>query len=136
MKGSEKFKQAIELYLAKRAATDELFAKTLLKENKNIDDCVTYILNTVKNSGINGFEDDEIYNMAVHYYDEDNIDVGKPMDRAQVIVNHHIELTEAEKAEARQKAIDDLRDQHKKAFSKKPEAPKAKEEVVQTSLFG
>ncbi|MBP9481471.1 MAG: hypothetical protein KBF15_08460, partial [Parabacteroides sp.] len=38
------------------------------KPEKNIDDCVTYILNEVKKSGCNGFADDEIYSMAVHYY--------------------------------------------------------------------
>ena len=39
-----------------------------------------------------------------HYYDEDNINVGKPID-CNVTVNHHVALTEAEKAEARQNAI-------------------------------
>ena len=42
--------------------------------------------------------------MAVHYYDEDNIEVGKVIF-CQVAVNHIVELTEEEKAEARQEAI-------------------------------
>lgn len=53
-------------------------------------------------SGCSGFSDDEIYSMAVHYYDEDNIEVGKP-NSCKVVVNHTIELTEEEKAEARQR---------------------------------
>ena len=35
-----------------------------------------------------------------HAFDEDNIDIGKEI-QCKVVVNHHIELTEEEKAEAR-----------------------------------
>jgi len=68
MKGTEHFTRTITEYLNQRAATDPLFAPNLMKPNKNIEDCVTYILNEVKKSGCNGFDDDEIYSMAVHYY--------------------------------------------------------------------
>ena len=39
-----------------------------------------------------------------HYYDEEDIEVGKPL-QCQVAVNHTVELTDEEKAEARQQAI-------------------------------
>ncbi len=68
MKGTEQFKKTIKAYLEQRAETDALFAVTYAKPNKNIDDCITFILNQVKNSGCNGFADDEIYSLAVHYY--------------------------------------------------------------------
>lgn len=87
MKGSENFKNTIQNYLNELAIKDELFAKNLAKENKNIDDCITYILNQVKESGCNGFADEEIYNMAIHYYDEDDIKVGKSVNTS-VVVNH------------------------------------------------
>ena len=83
---------------------DELFAAKYDNPDKNIDDCVTYILNWVQKSGCNGFCDDEIYGQAIHYYEEKDIEVGKPLN-CQVSVNHHIELTEEEKAQARQEAI-------------------------------
>ena len=83
---------------------DELFAAKYDNHDKNIDDCVTYILNWVQKSGCNGFCDDEIYGQAIHYYEEKDIEVGKPLN-CQVSVNHHIELTEEEKAQARQEAI-------------------------------
>lgn len=50
------------------------------------------------------FSDDEIYGRCIHYFDEDHIDIGKEI-KCNVVVNHHVELTEEEKAEARQKAI-------------------------------
>ena len=93
------FKRTIQAYLEQRAAEDRLFAEAYRKDGKNIDDCITYILNSVKASGCNGFTDGEIYSMAVHYYDEDDIEVGNPIS-CQVCVNHIVELTEEEKAEA------------------------------------
>ena len=108
----------IKKYLDKRAEEDELFAKTYKKENKNLDDCVTYIFNTVKETGREGFADEEIYSMAVHYYDEDDIkNIDKAMDM-KVIVNHEVQLTEEEKKEARKQAMDQLIREQKSKMSK------------------
>ena len=100
MKGTEHFKRTIQMYLEQRAAEDTLFAKNYRNPAKNIDDCVTYILNYVQRSGCNGFTDGEIFGQAVHYYDENEIEVGK-LIQCQVAVNHVVELTAEEKAEAR-----------------------------------
>ena len=110
MKASNHFKNTIKAYLDQRAETDVLFSFQYSKPEKNIDDCVTYILNEVKKSGCNGFADDEIYSKAVHYYDEDNIEVGKPMN-AHVVVNHVVELTEEEKEQARKDARQKVQDE-------------------------
>lgn len=141
MKGTEHFKATIAEYLNQRAATDPLFAPNLKRETKNIDDCITYILNQVKASGCNGFSDDEIYSMAVHYYDEDNIEIGKPID-CQVAVNHVVELSDEEKEEARQEAINEYKDEQLRKLreTQRPFSPKkpkeVQEEEPQTSLFG
>ena len=105
MKPTETFKQTIQKYLEERAETDSLFAKSYAKEPKNIDDCTNYILNTVQKSGCNGFTDDEVYSMAVHYYDEDDVKPGKAINQGRVIVNHRIELTPEEMKAAREEAI-------------------------------
>ncbi|EKU88767.1 PcfK-like family protein [Bacteroides oleiciplenus] len=104
MDATPHFKRTIQAYLAQRAMEDELFAVTYKKPNKNINDCCTYILNEVQKSGCNGLTDGEVYSMAVHYYDEDNIEIGKPIN-ARVTVNHTVELTTEEKDEARKQAI-------------------------------
>ena len=96
MKGTDHFKRTIQMYLEQRAEEDTLFAKNYRNPAKNIDDCVTYILNYVQKSGCNGFTDGEIYGQAVHYYDENEIEVGKPI-QCQVAVNHIVELTAEEK---------------------------------------
>ena len=91
-KVSSTFKETIKAYLDKRAAEDELFAKTYAKENKNLDECCNYILQQVQKSGCQGFADEEIYNMAMHYYDEDDIKDVKPVS-ARVVVNHVVEAS-------------------------------------------
>ncbi len=111
MKGSNHFKNTIKAYLDQRAETDILFSFQYSKPEKSIDDCVTYILNEVKKSGCNGFHDDEIFNMAVHFYDEDTIEIGESMNNAHVVVNQFVELTEEEKEQARQDAIQKAQDE-------------------------
>ena len=98
MKASPHFKTAIQNHLNGLAANDELFAETLKKPKKNIDDYITYIFNQVKASGCNGFADEEIFGMAVHYYDEDDIKVGKPIS-GTVVVNHSATNKPKEKVE-------------------------------------
>ncbi len=137
MKRTEHFTRTIAEYLNQRAMADPLFAPNLQKPNKNIEECITYILNEVQKSGCNGFDDDEIYSMAVHYYDEDNIEIGKPIN-CRVAVNHVVELTEEEKAEARQEAIQRYQREELAKIQKRNERPKKVQpqaSQLQTSLF-
>lgn len=137
MKATEHFKQTIKAYLDERAQNDELFAVSYAKESKSMDDCVTFILNQVKRSGCMGLTDEEVYSLAVHFFDEDDIDVGKPL-ACDVIVNHAVELTEEEKAQARQEALkqyqaEQLRKMQQRAS--KPKTPKVQPEIQTPSLF-
>ena len=146
MKGTEHFTRTIAEYLNQRAMTDPLFAPNLMKLNKNIEECITYILNEVQKSGCNGFDDadellrawlEKIFSMAVHYYDEDDIDVGKAIS-CQVAVNHIVELTEEEKAEARQEAIKQYQREELAKLQSRNARVKKTENVatqVQPSLF-
>lgn len=84
MKGTEHFKRTIKEYLDDKARTDALFAISYAKEDK---DCITFNFNQVKASGCCGMIYDEVWSLAIHYYDEDNIDVGKPVS-CGVVVNH------------------------------------------------
>ena len=132
MKTTERFKETISKHLNGLAETDLLFAETLKKPNKNIDDCITYILNTVQKSGCNGFTDDEVFGMAIHYYDEEDVKVGAKID-CQVIVNHTVELTPKEIQEAKQAAIDKVISQQREKMINKPVVKN--EVALQPSLF-
>ena len=137
MKGTDHFKRTIQMYLEQRAEEeDALFAKNYRNPAKSIDECVTYILNYVKKSGCNGFTDGEIFGQAVHYYDENEIEVGKPIN-CQVAVNHVVELTAEEKAEARQNAVRRYQEEELRKLQSRSNKPKTAKQTtqVQQSLF-
>ena len=137
MKATEHFKQTIKTYLDERAQNDQLFAVSYAKENKNMDDCVTFILNQVKRSKCMGLTDEEVYSLAVHFFDEDDIEIGNSI-ACNVIVNHTVELTEEEKAKARQEALKEYQAEQLRKMQKrtnKPKTPKAQPEITTPSLF-
>lgn len=137
MKATEHFRQTIKAYLDERAQNDELFAVSYAKENKNMDDCVTFILNQVKRSKCMGLTDEEVYSLAVHFFDEDDIEIGNSI-ACNVIVNHTVELTEEEKAKVRQEALKEYQAEQLRKMQKrtnKPKTPKAQPEITTPSLF-
>ncbi|WP_435415887.1 PcfK-like family protein [Polaribacter aestuariivivens] len=135
MKTTNNFKKVIQNHLEQLAIKDELFAETFKKKNKNIDDCITYILNQVKASGCSGFADDEIFGMAIHYYDEDDIKPGSKIS-GKVVVNHSVELSETDIKKAKQQALDKVIQEEKERIRAKKKPTKSKEVVSQTpTLF-
>ena len=122
------------MYLEQRAEEDTLFAKKYRNPAKNIDECVTHILNYVQKSGCSGFTDGEIFGQAIHYYEENEIEVGKPMN-CQVVVNHVVELTEEEKAEARQNAVRRYQEEELRKLQNRNRPSARKETQPQPSLF-
>ncbi len=137
MKGTQAFQDTIKAYLEEKALSDNLFAVKFANPSKTIEDCVTFIINQVQKSGCSGFADDEIFGMAIHYYEENEIEVGKPIN-CQMVVNHTVELTEEEKEQARQDAINRLRDEEMAKMRRPSQSKKATEkkpQVEQPSLF-
>ena len=74
--------------------------------------------------------------MALHYYDEDSIEVGKPIE-CKVVINHTVELTEEEKAQARQDAIQRVQNEAyaKMKQNSKPSSKKIVSAPTIPSLF-
>ena len=69
-----------------------------------------------------------------HYYEENEIEVGKPMN-CQVVVNHVVELTEEEKAEARQNAVHRYQEKELRKLQNRNRPSARKENRPQPSLF-
>ena len=83
----ESFKNAIRVYLEQRSKEDELFAATYAKPNKSIDQCRNYTLKEARKKGTAVcMKDEEVYGLAVHYYDEDSIKDVKPVSATAVAV--------------------------------------------------
>lgn len=132
---TEEFKKQITAMLQAEAAQDPLFAESLKKEGKSMDECCDFIIAQVEKSGKQGFADAEILGIAKHYWDEDN-----PGDikhsACRIIVNREIELSDEEKAEAKRRAMELLVEQEKKRMSEKPKKQsKPQAETAQGSLF-
>ena len=138
MKGTDHFKELIKNYLDNRAKEDELFRVKYETTTRTIDDVVNYIFHAVQQSGCCGFSDMEVYAMAVHAIDEPHLEIGKPMD-CNVVVNHHIELTEEEKAEQRAIAIKRYQEEEMRKLQQRNSRPKAAkpqpQPIQELSLF-
>lgn len=135
-------KEAIQSYLDERAKTDELFAVAYKKKNKSIDECCTYIMGEAKKRG-NAvcMSDEEVFGLAVHYYDEDDIKVNKLPSNVRASAStttpaKPVKLTEEDEKKAREEAIKRLTEEQHALLRKKP--TRAKKEVIevqQMSLF-
>lgn len=146
MNSVETFKKALKQYLDDRAQTDALFAQAYAKEGKTLDECANFVIGEMKKraqSGCYAATDDEVFGLAVHYYDEDGLKDIKP-ESAQIVSNY--QLTDAEKTALDQKAkekaraafLQDMEQKHRKAMEQKQERAKKKaaEQPAQPSLFG
>lgn len=131
MKTSKNFQKTIEGYLRSRGDIN------LDKEGKSIEECCSYICEQVKKMGVCGLADEEVFNLAVHYYDEDDIKVEGNYSNMNVVVNHHIELSEEEKEEARKQAFEEVKRRQMNKITSRPQKPvkQAVKKEEQLSLF-
>ena len=125
-------KDRIKDYLDERASKDELFAKSYAKTNKNIDECYDYIVGEArkqcKNSDSICISDDVVYGWAVHYYDEDNIKVGRNTESKESIESKEISKASKMASNANKKAVE--------AKKKSADAKKCKSaKIQQLTLF-
>lgn len=78
------FENIIQSYIENRAKEDSLFAETCKKANKSIKGCCKYIYSQAKNMAKGGkvvcIDDDTVFGWAVHYYDEDSIEIDEVDD--------------------------------------------------------
>ena len=75
----------------------------------------------------------------MHFWDEPEIEVSDNIPNCQVVINHVVELTEEEKEQARQDAINKLRDEEM-AKMRRPKTTEKKAtennpQIAQPSLF-
>lgn len=113
------FEKAIKAYLDARAEKDELFAKKYQESGKSIGGCCNYIISEVKKRSKGkdtALDNDEVYGLAVHFFDEDNIKEEKGMVKCHVVVSR--QLNEEEKAKARKEAQRRFEEERKAAEKK------------------
>jgi hypothetical protein len=117
------FENAIKEYLDARAKEDVKFAEKYSNEKKSIEECCRFILGEMRKkakSGMYGATDEEVFGLAVHYYDEEDIKVEKNVS-AEVVINR--EMTEEEKQ------LDRRKEAEKKTAAMIEEDKRRKEEL-------
>lgn len=106
------FELIIKAHLDQKAEKDSVFAEkynTGLQNGKTIETCCNFITAEVKKTKRTAFTDDEIYGIAIHYYDESSINPCTTKSNATV-VTPRVELTEQELQEAKRQAFDAARE--------------------------
>lgn len=143
------FESAIKEYLDARAKEDVKFAEKYSNRKKSIEECCSFILGEMRKkakSGMYGATDAEVFGLAVHYYDEEDIKVEKNVS-AEVVINR--EMTEEEKQqldrrkEAEKKAMieedkrrkEELRKRTAEDKKRKEQERKKKEQEEEGLLF-
>ena len=130
----------IKSYLDNRAATDPLFAEKYKNPKKSIQECIQFILGEAQEKAVKigntagAFMDDtDVFGLAVHYYDEDNIEIKEI--NGQCIHQYHgatYEPTDEDRENAKKAALKRLEEEAIKELHK----PKKKEIVPdQPTLF-
>lgn len=118
------FENAIKEYLDARAKEDVKFADKYSNGKKSIEECCRFILVEMRKkakSGMYGATDAEVFGLAVHYYDEEDIKVEKNVS-AEVVINR--ELTEEEKQQ-----LDKSKEARKKTAAMIEEDNRRREEL-------
>lgn len=133
-------KEIVEAYLDKRAQEDPQFAEAYAKPKKNIDECWKFILGEARKQGTSVcMSDEEVFGLAVHYYDEDDIKINHVNGRARVSSTKRVELKEEEKEKIRQEAMEkyksELIEQQRAINKKNTKNKKASQTVNVGSLF-
>ena len=134
MKSSENFIEAIRQYLDNRAAGDNLFAIRYASPSKSVAEGCRYILNEVKRQGVAVMTNDEVYSLAVHYWDGDCTaeEIGSSplaLGSAKNPINCKVvifkdQLTEEDKAELKQQAMEQYKQEQLREI-RRQSAPKA-----------
>lgn len=137
---------AIKTYLDNRAAEDPQFAARYANPKKSIDECCKYITGEAYAKAKNGvavLSDDAVFGLAVHYYDEDNIDIkNTPSARTSAPPQAKLSKEDKEKlrkqaeAEYKAKVAAELKAQESARKATQREKAKAKREQEEAMFAG
>ena len=137
-----KFENVIKKYLDEFANESPEFKEAYSKENKSIERCCAYILQEMRKLADNRsaiVTDDEVYYLARHYYEEDDLNV-EHNGLNFAFVHTVPELSEEDKRMLKKQALDEFLAKERKMLedfnnNKKNKQKEKKESQEQISLF-
>lgn len=126
----EEFEKIIKKYLDHYANESPEFKSAYSKENKTIEKCCSYIVSEMrKHASDNNIAatDDEVYYLARHYYEEDNLDANK--DAGNFSFVHTVaELTDEDKENLKKQALNEFLAEEKKKLEELEKKKKERQE--------
>lgn len=131
------FQQAIKNHLDNLATTDPQFAEKYKNPKKNIEECCKYIIGEVHaktKTQTAVMSDEEVYGMAIHYYDEDNITV-RNAPVATTAKGKEVKLTTEQKKKLQEQAEREYKAQLISEYKQKELDRKAKKAKKEEVLF-
>lgn len=145
MNGNDSAIRAMQQILQEHLLTEPVFAAKLANPQRSIEKAIAFVCNSVKEMGVCVLDDTTVKNLLLHYYDGDvEEDSIKPIN-CNIVVSKP-ELTDEDKAELREQAMKEYKEEQLRAISRenqpKPQAKasannaKAQEINVEPNLFG
>lgn len=135
------FREAVRRYLEDRAGKDPAFAEAYGSPKKSLEQCCDYICTEVRRMGRVAMTDEEVYGLAVHYYDEENpgrIEAGLSVS-ARIVTP---ELSEEQRKRLEKEAAENYKrdvikslDEKQKKIREIAANKRKKEEMEQPALF-
>lgn len=107
--------------IAEHLLKREDMQEKLNKPNKSLKKMYEYITSEARKKAHNGcamLSDDEVFGLAAHYYDEDDLDIDKKVEEAKPeIVRHKVEVkVETKKTEKTKKKKEEIDDEQLSLF--------------------
>ena len=135
---------AMQELMRKRVEAEPMLALKMANPSKSMEGAINFLCNEVKKSGLTMLSDKDVESILVHYWDEDNIEEVKNVN-CNIVVSKP-ELSEVDKAELREQAMKEYKEEQLRAIRRenqpKPQAKasannaKAQEINVEPNLFG
>lgn len=112
----------IKSFLERKAESDSVLAERLKIKGKSMEECCRYIVQEVKRKATGQWAactDEEVYGLAVHYWDEDDVKVNETSS-CKVVTNRKLTPDEKKEAGELKKRADEMK--KKKAVELKDKA--------------
>lgn len=132
--------QIIKDHLDERAKADPQFAASYAKKDKSIDACFAFIIKEARkraSSNVCCMTDDEVFGLAIHYYDEDDINLSESevknaaktaKVKTSATSKPATQATKAPKSTSRKKRVSEC-------DPNEVRTPEPKKQIIQLELF-
>lgn len=130
------FIQRIEEWMKKEMEKDAQFKARVeaVRETKTVEGACNYVLKCAKDSGQCGFDDDEVYGMVRHFFDEDDVQDPGDQNPSRIVVSGHVDLTQEQIEEAKEAAQQRFFNELKAAEERKRKDAEEKERQRKAEL--